>query len=127
MIRIIGVQRSSEPEKEFVLLQNQGGLRLSLKGHILASEDAFENGDLSVGTHAFTDEAYITPGMYVILFSGSGAPKWAKTKEGQPVYYAYMNRDRSVWNRAEGSLHILAKQHSYQEKAVRLPRVGVAI
>ena len=59
--------------------------------------------------------------------AGSGSPKWAKTKEGQPVYYAYMNRPDSVWDSAVGSIHILAKQHSYQEKPTKLPRVGVAV
>lgn len=93
----------------------------------MASEEAFENGDLNMGSHAFTDEALITPGMYIILFSGSGSPKWAKTKEGQPVYYAYMNRNGSVWDTTLGSIHILSKQHSYQEKPVKLPKVGVAV
>lgn len=51
--------------------------------------------------------------MYVILFSGSGTPRWAKTKDGTMVYYSYMGREDSVWNRTSGPLHILNRVHSY--------------
>ena len=116
MIRIVGVQRNTQPDKEFVLLQNQGSLRLNLRGHILASDEAFQTSNLTAASHAFGDDALIPPGMYVILYSGVGAPRWTKTKEGQMVYYTYMGRGHSVWEYAPGSVHILSTQHTYVEK-----------
>jgi hypothetical protein len=116
VIRIVGVQRSATPEKEFVLLQNQGSLRVRLRGHILASDAAFDTCDLSVGSHAFSDDELIPPGMFVLVFTGSGTPRWTKTKENQLVYYTYMNRRGPVWENAPGSVHILTTQHSYVER-----------
>ena len=116
VIRIIGVQRSASPEKEFVLLQNQGSLRLRLRGHVLVSDVSIDSSDLSFGTHAFNDDEQIPPGMFVLLFTGSGTPRWAKTKENQLVYYTYMERGCPVWENVPGSIHILATQHTYCEK-----------
>jgi hypothetical protein len=116
LIRIVGVQRSAIPEKEFVLLQNQGSLRLRLRGHVLVSDASFEASDLSLGSHAFADEELIPPGMFVLLFTGSGTPKWAKTKENQLVYYAYMNKRNAVWEGVPGAVHILSTHHTYTER-----------
>ena len=116
MIRIVGVQRSSIPEKEFVLLQNQGSLRAKLRGHLVASDEVFQTFDLSEGAHAFTDEEHIPAGMFVILYSGCGEPRWAKTKEGQLIYYAFMGRRSSVWEHIPGAIHILSTQHTYAER-----------
>ena len=116
MIRIVGVQRSASPDKEFVLLQNQGSLRLRLKGHLLASEISFADQDLSFAAHAFNEEESVPPGMFVILFTGHGQSRWAKTKEGQLIYYTYMGRETPVWENAPGAIHILDTHHSYCEK-----------
>lgn len=116
MIRIVGVQRSAIPEKEFVLLQNQGSLRLKLRGHVLVSDACLEASDLALGSHAFSDEELIPAGMFVLLFSGCGTPKWAKTKENQLVYYAYMNKRGPVWENAPGAVHILSTHHTYTER-----------
>ena len=40
MIRIVGIQRAERPEEEFVLLQNQGGMRLNLRGHVILTDAA---------------------------------------------------------------------------------------
>ena len=116
MIRIVGVQKNAFAEQEFVLLQNQGSMRISLRGHVVLSECAVESGDLGVSAHAFKDEVHIPPGMYVILFSGSGTPRWAKTKDGAMVYYSYMGKDAGVWNRSAGPLHVLNRVHTYAER-----------
>ena len=116
MIRIVGVQKNAFAEQEFVLLQNQGSMRISLRGHVVLSECAVESGDLGVSAHAFKDDVHVPPGMYVILFSGSGTSRWAKTKDGTMVFYSYMGREDSVWNRSSGPLHILNKVHSYSER-----------
>ena len=115
MLRIVGIQRHDVPEREFVLLQNQGSMRASLRGHVLLSESALETADLSFGAHAFTDDALIPPGMFVLLFSGSGEPKWGKTKDGMIVFHAYMNRPHTMWSRTSGPLHLLQRQHTYSE------------
>ena len=116
MIRIIGLQRDDAPEREFVLLQNQGSMRASLRGHVLLSESSLETSDLSFGAHAITDEALIPPGMYVILFTGSGEPRWGRTKDGAMVFHSYMNRPHTVWSRCPGALHLLHAQHTYVER-----------
>ena len=113
MIRIVGIQRHETPEQEFVLLQNQGGLRVNLRGHMLLSECAVQSGDLTRAVHIFNDEALIPAGMYVILFSGPGQPRWGKTKDGALIYFAYMNRNSTVWERISGALHVLSTHHTY--------------
>jgi hypothetical protein len=116
VIRIVGVQRSAQVTKEFVLLQNQGSLRLNLRGHLIASENAIHSADLTFAAHAFSDDVLIPPGMYVILFSGSGVPKWTKSKDGSLVYYTFMNRSHSVWENAAGPINLLNTQHTYAER-----------
>lgn len=116
MIRIVGLQRSESTAQEFVLLQNQGSLRLNLRGHLVVGETAIESSDLSLAAHAFSDEVQVAPGMYVLLFTGHGAPRWVRTRDGALVYYAYMNRDLPVWDRSAGPLHILSPQHTFTER-----------
>src|SRR3954463_5089108 len=116
VLRIVGVQKNAFAEQEFVLLQNQGSMRIALRGHVVLSECAVDSGDLGITAHAFKDEVNVPPGMYVILFSGLGTSRWAKTKDGAMVYYSYMGRDASVWNRSAGAIHVLNKIHTYQER-----------
>lgn len=118
MIRIVGVQRNHCPDREFVLLQNQGGMRLNLRGHVVLSEAALNSGNLCREAHAFGDDTNVPPGCYVLLFSGEGNPRWARTKDGALVYYAYMNREAPVWESVAGPMHVLATQHTYTERAV---------
>ena len=116
MIRIVGLQRNESTTQEFVLLQNQGSLRLSLRGHLVVSDAAIERSDLTFAAHAFSDDVLIPPGMYVLLVTGRGAPRWARTREGALVYYAYMNRDDSVWERVGGPVHVLSPHHTFAER-----------
>jgi hypothetical protein len=112
VIRIVGVQRNESPDEEFVLLQNQGGLRINLRGHIILSEWGIDT-DLSDHAHVFRDEALIPSGAYVILYTGRGTPRWARTKDGAIVYYAYAGRETPIWDRSIGALHVLATQHTF--------------
>jgi hypothetical protein len=116
VIRIVGVQKNAVAEQEFVLLQNQGSMRISLRGHVVLSDCAVETGDLGMTAHAFKDDVPVPPGMYVILFSGHGTSRWAKTKDGAQVYYTYMGRDACVWERSTGPLHVLNRIHTYAER-----------
>jgi hypothetical protein len=115
LIRIIGIQRSDSPEREFVLLQNQGNLRLALRGHVLLSESALDGQDLTRAAHVFSDDVLVPAGMYVLLVTGRGEPKWGRTKDGALIYHAYMNRDFPVWDLSEPPIHVLNKQHSFAE------------
>ena len=84
------------------------------------SETAIEEADLSRAAHVFNDDVLIPPGMYVLLFSGAGTARWARTKDGALVYYAFMNRDSSVWDRCTGPVHLLSTQHSFADRAPAL-------
>ena len=116
MLRIVGVQRNAYAEQEFVLLQNQGSMRITLRGHVVLSDCALDSGDLGLTAHAFNDEVHVPPGMYVILFTGRGNPRWARTKDGAMVYHSYMGRDASVWHLCSGPFHVLNRVHTYAER-----------
>ena len=116
MIRIVGVQRNENPHQEFVLLQNQGSLRINLRGHLLMSDCTLERDSLGETLHLFREEMLIPPGNFVILFSGIGTPRWAKTKDQQLIYYAYMNRETPVWQPCSGPMHVLSPHHTYAER-----------
>ena len=79
MIRIVGIQRSNHPSEEFVILQNQGSLRIQLRGHVLVSELAVATGSFSAGAFIFSDDALIPAGMFVLLATGEGESRWLHT------------------------------------------------
>ena len=81
----------------------------------MISECAIDAQGLTQAAHVFTDDVQIPAGMYVLLVTGCGEPKWSKTKEGALIYNAYMNRQFTVWERSEPPLHLLNRQHSYSE------------
>ena len=116
MIRIVGVQRNISAQAEFVLLQNQGGLRLSLRGHVLMSDCTLDRQDGAQTIHIFRDDMMVAPGNYVILFTGSGEARWAKTKDQQLIFYTYMGREEPVWENCSGPLHVLCPHHTYAER-----------
>lgn len=118
MIRIVGIQRSEETSNEFILLQNQGSRRLTLRGHAVISEGALSTGDLSVGAHCFTEDEQLNSGMYVMLITGNGENRWGRTKDGATIYLCYMNRPRPIWLNFPGAVHVLAPQHTYTERSV---------
>lgn len=116
MLRIVGVQRSEAAETEFVLLQNQGCLRVVLKGHVIVAERAIVRGDLCDYSHVFSEDESIHPGLYALLSTGFGVPHWGKTKDGSHVYHAYAGREEPVWHACEGTIHLLSPTHSYCER-----------
>ena len=114
MLRIVGVQRSGEPETEFVLLQNQGIFRVCLRGHLVADEDAFLDGGRMDWdrTFAFGDDVSIPPKAYVMLVTGYGDDGWGKSKDGSQVYYKFWQRGEVVWSLSNRPLHVLGVLHS---------------
>ena len=116
MIRIVGIQRNEDPAKEFILLQNQGSLRINLRGHVVIGDAAVNAGDPSEALHIFTDDVDVHPGMYVLLRSGGGVSHWNHSQDRYSTFYSYMQRRSGVWYRHLGAVHVLAPQHSWQER-----------
>jgi hypothetical protein len=115
MLRIVGVQRSENSLEEFVLLQNHSSMRMRLRGHVIMAEAYLSHYSLD-SIYAFTDEEQIHPGAFVILHSGSGINRWAKTKQGSMVYMCYIGARYPIWSAAPGAIHILCTQHTYEER-----------
>lgn len=122
MIRIVGIQRSPDPYCEFILLQNQGSLREHLRGHALLREDALEGRD-AADMHIFTEDVIIPPGVYVLLHTGRGVSRWARSRDGALIYVAFMDRAESAWWGYSGPIHVLAPQHTYTERRESLVAV----
>jgi len=118
MIRIVGVQKSDNIGQEFILLQNQGSMRVHLKGHAVIADAALVEGATSPAVHLFADEIDIMPGQFVLLRTCPGTGHWSITTEGQRVFYAHMERLNPVWNRFPGPFHILAPQHTFCERPI---------
>jgi hypothetical protein len=116
LIRIVGVQRNANPNEEFVLLQNQGALRVNLRGHLLVSDSVFMGASIEGASHAFGDDVLIPAGAYVLLHSGAGEPRWARTKDFAYVYHVYAGVPKALWDRDAGPVHVLALQHTYVER-----------
>lgn len=118
MIRIVGVQKSENIGQEFVLLQNQGSMKVRLKGHAVVSEEALRSSENTSAVHLFDDETDIMPGQFVLLRTCPGSSHWSMTAEGQRVYHSHMGRLTAVWHRFGSPLHLLAPQHTYSERSV---------
>jgi hypothetical protein len=124
MIRIVGIQRNPDPEREFVLLQNQGGLRLTLRGHAILREDALEFRDCGTQNMVLlTDDVIIPPGVYVLLHTGHGVSRWARSRDGALMYVVYIGRDEAIWCDYHGPIHVLATQHTFTERRETLVAV----
>jgi hypothetical protein len=66
---------------------------------------------------AFSDEVYIPPGAFVLLYTGYGEPRWAKTRDNQLLFTTFMNRDSVVWSREDSTFHLMHTQHTFVERA----------
>lgn len=122
MLRIVGVQRGSRPEEEFILLQNQGSLRVLLRGHAILS-DASDTlpARLASRMYAFTLDEKVLSGGFVLLSSTRGSDGWVKTKDGSQVLRVFANCDQVLWSDHPGTIMILAPQHVYPERPFVTP------
>ena len=116
MLRIVGVQKSDQVEREFLLLQNHGTLRVCLRGHVVLAERAIAQADLCDAAHVFTEEEHIPAGLYVLLSTGAGLAHWGRTKDGAHVYHAYASRPAPLWSHCDGPIHLLSPCHAYMER-----------
>lgn len=114
MFRIIQVNRSETVNSEFVLLQNQGNMRLPLRGVTVMSDCAIETRDLGLA-HVFSEDALIPPGAFILLHTGTGEHTATRCRDGI-IYRTFMNRDDRVWSLCPGSIHVLAPQHTFVER-----------
>ncbi|MBL8059650.1 MAG: hypothetical protein JNK63_02915 [Chthonomonas sp.] len=119
MIRIVGIERNQDPNREFILLQNQGSLRQLLRGCAVIPDSRCDLPCASGSMHLFADETQVVPGAFIMLHTGVGEPKWTVTRDGSRVYHAYMNRSSCVWEEVHGPLHVLGIQHTYTERATQ--------
>lgn len=115
MLRVIGIQRGAHVDEEFILLQNQGSMRVSLSGHVLMTAKALSCAGQSDALHAFNDDVLVPAGMYVLLYSGAGVPRWGRTKDGALIYFAYMARKAAVWSDLS-AIHVLHTHHTFSER-----------
>ncbi len=120
VLRIVGVQRNENLAQEFILLQNQGHLRVKLRGHILMSECALDDGSVEESLQVLKDDEYVPPGLFVLVSTGSGMPHWGKTKDGTYVFHTYLGMARPFWNNCPGAIHILCPHHSYCERSTEV-------
>jgi hypothetical protein len=124
MIRIVGIQRHEDPRQEFVLLQNQGSMKLNLRGYALVAERAMDDPAGLQEIFLLRDDVDLLPGNYALVISGPGRCRWCHKTEGYHVYYAHLDRETSIWERLRGPLHLLAPSHSYVERATEPLFVG---
>ncbi|MBL8047620.1 MAG: hypothetical protein JNJ45_02960 [Chthonomonas sp.] len=124
MIRIVTIEHSDLASSEFVILQNQGGLRVRLRGHVLLSETCLDHN--SVSCHMFTDDVTINPGHFVILGTGQGPSRWVTLDDGRYAYQTFIGRATPIWGREQLPLHVLSVQHSYEERACKKVLTGAA-
>jgi hypothetical protein len=99
LLKITDLHPASTPGSEYVVLQNQGLITISLKGWALAG-DSYLSGDAarSAGeTFIFSDDIPIKPYTRVVLFSGEGTDGWYETIDNKTAYLVYWNRPTPVW------------------------------
>lgn len=116
MLRIMAVQRSDDPQREYVLLQNHGSLRLALKGHVLADDIGLEQRDRD-RMFVFSDDAQIPAMAYVLLVTGTGKAGWYQDSDARPVYCVYWNKSQPVWSCAQDAIHLLNVIHTNKPRS----------
>ncbi len=116
MLRIMAVQRSDDPQREYVLLQNHGSLRIALRGHMLADDGGLDGPDRE-RMYVFADDAQIPAMAYVLLVSGAGKNGWYQDSDARPVYCVYWNKKQPVWSQAGDAIHLLHVIHTNKPRS----------
>ncbi len=114
MLKIIEVHPALNSQGEYIVLQNQGLVTVSLRGWALCT-DAYLDGDplrMAQEMYVFRDEVAIKPYTRVVLFTGNGEDEWVPTIDGRQAYCAYWNRRDCLWSSAAHVhlLHMLASR-----------------
>ena len=108
MLKIVELHTSKSAQGEYVVLQNQGLITVSLRGWAVCTEAYLDGNirDMAEEMFIFREDIAIKPYTYVVLFSGTGSDDWEPTVDGRQAYYAYWNRRCAVWGKAS-HVHIL--------------------
>lgn len=114
MLKIIEVHPATNTQGEYIVLQNQGLVTVSLRGWALCT-DAYLEADtarMAQEMYVFREEVPIKPYTRVVLFTGSGEDEWVPTIDGRQAYCAYWNRRDRLWSSAAHIhlLHLLASR-----------------
>lgn len=108
MLRIVDVHAAPTARGEYIVLQNQGLVTVSLRGWALCT-DAYLCGDadqIASEMYIFRDDIPIKPYTRVVLFTGEGEDGWLPTVDGRQAYCAYWGRQERIWSQTD-SVHIL--------------------
>jgi hypothetical protein len=118
MLKIVGIQRGQSAAEELVLLQNQGVLKVTLRGHAILDEIALEEGLYyePCRVHVFQEDVRIPAGCYVLLVTGNGENGWFKSADGSLIYVTHRGLPTPVWS-SSTTLHLLAPTHCRKSEA----------
>lgn len=108
MLRIVDIHTAENARGEYVVLQNQGLVTVSLRGWALCTE-AYLCGDakqVADALYIFRDDIPVKPYTRVVLFTGSGQDGWQPTVDGRQAYCAYWGRNERIWTVAT-NVHVL--------------------
>lgn len=119
MLRIVGIQRGQSAAEEFVLLQNHGVLKVTLRGHAILDDAALEDGIAyePCRVHVFQEEIQIPAGCYVLLITGGGEDGWFRSEDGSLIYAIHRGLHSPVWSAPNTTLHLLAPTHCRKSEA----------
>lgn len=117
MIRIVGVQPSENIGQEFILLQNQGNMRINLKGYALVAESTLLDPPGLQTVFVVNEDITIPPGHHAAIRTNSGQSGWCHKHDGYHIYHFFLNRSSQLWE--EGStVHLLTPTHKFATKKV---------
>lgn len=108
MFKITDVHGSAKTASEYIVLQNQGLMTLSLRGWALCS-DTYMLGDPASAAremYIFHEDIPVKPYGRVVLITGSGDSGWRPTTDGKQAYVQYWGRSAPVWS-AVDQVHLL--------------------
>ena len=108
MLKIIEVHPASGVGGEYVVLQNQGLVTVSLRGWALCTDVYLLDDATQVANemYVFREDVAIKPYTRVVLFTGDGESEWVPTTDGKQAYCAYWGRSERIWTHAT-NIHVL--------------------
>ncbi len=128
MLKIVELHTSKSAQGEYVVLQNQGLITVSLRGWAVCTEAYLDGNirDMSDAMFIFREDIAIKPYTYVVLFSGKGRNDWKPTVDGRQAYCAYWNKHCAVWGKSS-HVHILQITASRRVSSPPVPMMPVTV
>lgn len=119
MIRIVGVQPNENIGQEFVLLQNQGNMRINLRGYALIADSNLSDPPGLQNVFVINEDISIPPGHHAAIRTGSGTSDWCHKHDGYHVYHFFLGRNTPIWE-PETTVHLLTPTHKFATKKVEV-------